>query len=82
MDLLTLEEVGLRARSRLPAEVLDPVEGGAGQERNPAANRREFDHFVGWTRVLTVVRTCLAAVLLSGHLASLIASQWSTEPTA
>ena len=52
---LTLDDLAATARSKLPAEVWDFVEGGAGRERTLAANRDAFERIRLRPRVLTGV---------------------------
>ncbi|GAA0369585.1 hypothetical protein GCM10009541_10110 [Micromonospora gifhornensis] len=52
---LTLDDLAATARSKLPAEVWDFVEGGAGRERTLAANRDAFARIRLRPRVLTGV---------------------------
>lgn len=68
---LTLADVETAARERLPRDVWDFIEGGAGQEWSPAANRTQFDRLALRPRVLVdVSRVETATELLGSPLAA------------
>jgi len=59
------------ARSRLPVDVWDYVEGGSGDERTLTANRRAFDGVALRPRVLVDVSSCDPGTTLLGAPVSL-----------
>jgi 4-hydroxymandelate oxidase len=65
------EEYRQRARHRLPTDVWDYIEGGAGSERTVAANRRAFDRYQVRPRVMVdVSRVSTARTLLGARLST------------
>jgi 4-hydroxymandelate oxidase len=67
----SVEEYRQRARHRLPADVWDYLEGGAGSERTLAGNRRAFDRYQVRPRVMVdVSRISTARTLLGAPLAT------------
>jgi 4-hydroxymandelate oxidase len=58
MALLSVEDFERSARGRLPADVWDFIEGGAGAERTVAGNRHAFDRYRLRPRTLVDVSRC------------------------
>ncbi|RKE23360.1 alpha-hydroxy acid oxidase [Streptomyces sp. TLI_171] len=77
--VLRLDDYRVLAHRRLPSEVTDFIEGGAGGERTLAANRRAFDRVVLRPRVLVDVSAVdTTTELLGARLATPI----GVAPTA
>jgi len=55
MPAVNVDDLRVRARRRLPRAVFDFIDGGAGDERTLAANRRDLDAITLSPRVLTDV---------------------------